>query len=150
MPEKTIEKREILFIDDEPRYAIYYLENLKERFRVETTDNAESALRILKTNRNIEALILDVMMPSPKGVPDDLTAAGVETGLWLLQEIKDNGQRWPIPVMILTHRNLEEVRAGLIERGIREQNVDVRAKLETPAFTVGAFLEKHIAKCHST
>ena len=72
------------------------------------------------------------MMPTPEGVDDKQTQEGVDTGLHLLDRMRLLGT-WPFPVMVLTNRNPQVIRAELMSRKIPRRYVTVRQKVDTRA-----------------
>jgi CheY-like chemotaxis protein len=137
----------ILFIDDEELYARRYINHLeKQEFVVHYCDRAEDAQRFLEQNTDIRGIVLDIMMPTPETVSDQVTNHGLDTGLWVLQQLKDYVICKPRPVLILTNRHPQIVEDGVRRVGLPSWLVEVRRKVETPAFYLpkhlGAFLEQ--------
>lgn len=132
------EKPIVLFVDDEPAFAQRYVEELEKHFQVVYLTDAGEALNVLvRRATEIKALILDVMMPTPKDVPDSETDDGFETGLWLLQAFRGvPGSRWLMPVVILTNRRTDLIHDGLRRRKIDESGVVVYRKIDMPAFAL--------------
>ena len=132
MPDEHL--TEILFVDDEWFFAARYVQELRKHFKVHFLDRADEVVSFLQANPAIKALILDIMMPTPEGVSEEDTGKGMDTGLWLLEEIQKQVATWPFPVMILTNRNTGGIEQELRLREIPLKYVDVRWKLDTPAF----------------
>ena len=66
----------ILFIDDEKRYVRNYIEELEEiGFEVNYINNVVDALKFIKSeeSKKLEAVVLDVMMPSGEIFTDEET-----------------------------------------------------------------------------
>jgi len=137
----------VLFVDDEPYFAGRYVEHLSAKFDVKLIDQASDVFSLLKSDPTLAAIILDVMMPPPADAPPSATQDGVATGVWLLKEIQN---RYPgqaaTPAMILTNRNPAGVRANLDEMRVNTSFVEVRQKLDTPAFLLPKFLTELIQK----
>jgi CheY-like chemotaxis protein len=132
---------EILFIDDEEFFAQRYIERLKEQdFAVHYCADADDARMLLESRPSINAIILDIMMPTPRGVPGTLTEEGLSTGLWLLDQVKDYVYH-KRPLLVLTNRNPHVVEERLASLEFPEWLFEVRRKVETPAF----FLPGHLA-----
>ena len=126
---------EVLFIDDEPFFMRRYVEALEERgCIVHFCEGAEDAAPLLAEHSNINALVLDIMMPTPPEVSDDITNGGLETGLWLLGTLEKTVAERGLAVLILTNRNPRFVEERLRKSRIRRDRMEVRSKIETPAF----------------
>lgn len=123
----------ILFVDDEGFFAKRYIEALNEQFDVTFIAGAEAALSYLRGNHGDDALVLDIMLPVPQGDPP-AAAGGLNTGIWLLQEFKKFHDPWTLPVLILTNRNSVLVKSAVDQLGIPRWLIDIRSKIETPAF----------------
>ncbi len=130
-------KPRILFIDDELFFAEPYMRELERDSEVILEQTAIGAIDAVNSARHWNAIILDIMMPSPDGKVG-LTADGLDTGLWILGEIVDAVISQRVPVIVLTNRNLPRV-AEFIEKlgethDIPPDLIVVRAKIETPRF----------------
>ncbi len=71
----------ILFIDDEKRYVKNYIEELQEiGFEVKYINNVADALEFIKSEegKQIESIVLDVMMPFDKGFASEEAKVGIE------------------------------------------------------------------------
>lgn len=136
---------EVLFIDDEEFFARRYIENLRDHgFKVHYCERAEDAHGYIDQNPAISAIILDIMMPTPTNVSGSVTNNGLDTGLWLLGQLKDYVVSKPRPVLILTNRDPQAVEEGAKRLEFPDSLVSVTRKIETPAFylpdRLGAFL----------
>ena len=84
-----IENKTILIVDDDPKIATLLQTYLEEcGFGVHTVSNGRLCMNLLSTNKQVDAIVLDVMMP-------------VLDGFATLQEIRKTSQ---IPVIMLTAR----------------------------------------------
>ncbi|MCG3129731.1 MAG: hypothetical protein FLDDKLPJ_00466 [Phycisphaerae bacterium] len=136
--------KRILFIDDEQFFATKYIEHLERLFEVTYCETVLEAFEILsRQDTRYDGVVLDVMMPSPKGM-EGPTANGLDTGLWFLDKCRAELGTWPIPVMVLTNRNPKDIRDAVSARKFNPQKVDVRHKLETPAFAFPDILGKFL------
>jgi CheY-like chemotaxis protein len=132
-----MDKKRLLFIDDEPFFAEPYIRELEKDYEVILEESAINAIDAVNSARNWSAIILDIMMPSP---PEKLgaTADGLDTGLWLLGEIIGSVKLARIPVIILTNRNLPRVEEAIDEivedLDLEVDLIIVRSKIETPRF----------------
>ena len=129
-------QKEILFVDDEWYFAARYVQELRKRFKVHFLDRADEVVSFLQANPTIDALVLDIMLPTPVGVSEEDTGKGMDTGLWLLKRIQKEVDTWPFPVMVLTNRNTAGIEQELRHRKTPLKYVHVRWKLDTPAFHV--------------
>jgi len=137
---------EILFIDDEEYKTVRYRQHLERRGSVvHYCERAEDAKQRMDDNPNINAIILDIMMPTPQGVSDAVTNQGQDTGLWLLVKIEEYVLSKPRPVLILTNRNVQAVEEGLKVLKLPPFLVDVRRKCETRAVDLPDRLETFLA-----
>ena len=71
------------------------------------------------------------MMPTPSSVPEDVTAGGLITGIWLLQEIAVWITENSIPAIIMTNRELDLVQSAVNMIDLPQGLVEVRRKLDT-------------------
>ncbi len=61
--------RKILIVDDEPRIRALFHRQLKEAgYKVVETGDGEKALELLKDNRDINLVILDIVLPKTSGL----------------------------------------------------------------------------------
>jgi CheY-like chemotaxis protein len=125
-------RHEILFVDDDRFFAIKYIENLEKQFDVHFLSEADQVIPFLEENLVVRAVVLDIMMPGPGSVAEDLVRGGLDTGLYLLERMQYLGT-WPFPVLVITNRNPEEIRLEIGRRKITRRQVRVRQKLEAQA-----------------
>lgn len=67
----TVESRlkEILIVDDEPKIRSLFTRQLEEEgFRVIKVENGEKALNLIRENKNISLVILDILLPKTSGL----------------------------------------------------------------------------------
>ena len=124
-------KPTVIFVDDDRFYAMHWIERLRDRFEVEHYVDAGDAKKAILKSRQISCLILDVMMPTPSSVPEDVTMGGLETGIWLLHEIADWITENSIPAIIMTNRELDLVQSAVDMINLPPGLVEVRQKLNT-------------------
>ena len=139
----------ILFMDDEPFFAVPYIRELEKTFEVVLEETATGAINAVNSTLTWDALILDVMMPSPVG-QRGVTADGLDTGLWILDQILDTVVSQSIPVLILTNRNIPRVREVVDVLDIPDGLVSVRSKIETPRFVLPLVIKAIVDKFHPT
>ena len=99
---------EVLFVDDEPFFAARYVQALEQEFAVHFLKRADEVIPFLEESPQVRGVVLDIMMPPPKGVVDDELDGGLNTGIWLLKSMRELGT-WPFPVLILTNRKPQAV-----------------------------------------
>ena len=72
-------KKRVLFIDDEAFFAEPYIRELEGLFEVVLEETALGAIDAVHSDRNWDAIVLDIMMPSPEN-KNGITADGLDTG----------------------------------------------------------------------
>lgn len=124
----------ILFVDDEEFFAHRYIASLQGAGHVvHYCTRAEEVVPCLKAHQDIRGIVLDIMIPTPPGVLAERTRDGLNTGLWLLRQIRTYVESEPRPVFVLTNRNVNEVRAGLNELEFAHGLITVRRKIDVRA-----------------
>lgn len=124
--EEKIRKTTILFVDDEPRWTQFYIEELEAcGYVVVFKSGVDEAWQYLKQEPLPTLLILDVMMPPGKDMTDEETRVGLRTGERFYEKIRQLS--FDLPVFILTNVN----DAGLKERFHQEQHCTFLGKIET-------------------
>ena len=93
----------IIFIDDEPEKITGYIQAFElSGFKVSQFASIDDAyLNLEDMPDQIDAIILDVMMPSGIGLEPDETKDGLETGIRFLEWLEKHHEN--IPVIILTN-----------------------------------------------
>lgn len=131
-------RQRVLYVDDEPNYAKFYVKKVEESYDVTYVEEADKALAILsEQSGSLAAVVLDVMMPVPPGADDHETDSGFETGLWLLDMFqRGNNRTYPFPVVILTNRRVDLIRTGMERRNLESSVITIHRKIETPAFAL--------------
>ena len=139
-------KLRILYVDDEPNYAKFYVKKLEETYDVTYVEEADQALALLsEQGAAFAAVVLDIMMPVPPETDDAETDSGFETGLWLLDRFRrSSGAVLPFPVVILTNRRVDLIKAGMERRQLDPGSVQIHRKIETPAFALPKLLKAAI------
>lgn len=140
----------VIFIDDEGFFIKRYRESLETRFDVHYCDKAADGLAYLQTHSDVDAVVLDIMMPTPDGVSDFDTSGGLDTGIWLLGHLMVKYNPWTLPLLILTNRNVAIVRDVITKLRLPAHLVEVRAKIETPAFFLPSVVESLIERNRGT
>lgn len=125
----------VLFVDDEGFWAKPYRERLEDAFgHIHFCDDVDEARDYFAKTLTIDILLLDVMMPTPEGADPQETNSGLDTGLWLLKQMRDELIRRRVPVIMLTNRRRSIVDDGVRALDFPEGLVEVRLKQDTPAF----------------
>ena len=93
----------VLVVEDEPFVRLDAIETLRDAgFRVIEAANADEAIGILETRRDISVVVTDIQMP------------GSMDGLKLAEVIRD---RWPPIALIVTSGRISVKQQDLPERG---------------------------------
>lgn len=124
-------KPTLCFVDDDRFYALTWIEKLRENHDVIHCTDAVEAYKRIVADPKIRCLVLDVMMPTPSGVSESETAEGFETGLWLLKKIHDHVRKRPLPVVILSNRDVDRIVSQVEPLKLPEGLVVIRRKLDT-------------------
>lgn len=114
--ERQIEKT-ILIVDDIEVNRALLAENFKDDYEIIEAGDGEEALRVLDSDRNIAAVLLDLIMPKMNGLD-------------VLKTMNKNGKIKHIPVFLITAANSEEMLAEGYELGA----IDIIAKPFMPLF----------------
>lgn len=101
----------IIFIDDEPEYIAPFTEALRfTGFNVQVISNVDSAwATITEKKQDVDAVILDIMMPPGRLLEGQDTKEGLRTGLRFLEMMKDLDEQ--IPVICLTNADTRSLPA---------------------------------------
>ena len=122
----------LLVVDDEREYVTPYIEKLGARYAVDYCQSAEESVRMITGTDHYDALVLDNQMPPPEGVPASRTNFGQDTGLWILKEVEASIRVHSTSVVILTNRDLRNVRSSVEKLGFAEGAIEVLSKKTTP------------------
>ena len=134
MSTQTASKKVIVFIDDDAFFSFPFVEELEETYDVTYFGQAQPGIEAIRCNLAIDAIVLDVMMPTPSGVASTATDGGLETGLWLLRQVKDLIIQRCTPVIILTNRAPSIVKQQVNQLEFPEGLITICTKSETPSF----------------
>ncbi len=95
----------ILFVDDEPKYVAAYTQAFElSQFEVKMVPAVDEAWQILESQKeDVDAIILDVMMPHGRLFDMRETQDGLRTGLLFVEKLRQFDER--IPVVLLTNAN---------------------------------------------
>lgn len=119
----------VVFVDDDAFFANIFRVELETDFRVEHYKEPSLGLDRIEADPKWDCLILDVMMPFD--FPGEEEVEGEETGLWMLEKIAGLVKERECPVLILTNRDLDYVRARISEMMFQKGLVTAIAKKET-------------------
>lgn len=143
-------KPKILFVDDDRYFADRYVAHLETLFTVIRIHDAMEVIDYLQRYDDVKLIILDIMMPTPKGVPTSATDDGMDTGLWLLQELLGALSKRPTPVLIFTNRKDSDVmRIRIDEMGLPERLVVIRTKRNRGALDLPKVANEHLERFSS-
>jgi|694.fasta_scaffold62555_3 CheY-like chemotaxis protein len=142
-------KGKVLFVDDDRFWARSYITELQAfGFEVMYSRDANYAVELVENYLDVDAIILDVMMPTPEGVQDDVTEEGLSTGLWVLDRIHDFIASRKICVWILTNRSLPAVleRVDKLTTGASREFITVNKKYEVSSLQLPRYLQEILEK----
>lgn len=123
----------VLFVDDDLLISRFYIKALAaEGIESLAIGSADEAVHVFQANDDIDAVILDLMMPPPSSIDLDEVEHGLVTGLWILREIREQVSSRGIPIIILTNLGVDSVRARIPDLGLPDELLQVRAKSDTP------------------
>lgn len=102
----------ILFIDDEPHRIRPYTQALElTGFPIKVVNNVDEAWQIIELQqKDILAVIVDIMMPPGKLFEEEGTKQGLRTGVVFIERLRNIDEG--IPVVVLT--NAEKGELGII------------------------------------
>ena len=127
-------KNHILFVDDELFYSRRYIEQLqRSAYEVTFCEDAGTALRLIEGDANMSLIILDIMMPTPAEATPEEVDHGYSTGLWLLARARDRLLQRRIPTLILTNRELSQVKERVSTMNFPPHLLQIRQKIDLPA-----------------
>ena len=128
--------RTILFIDDEKYLLNYYIEAVEGAgYKAVFCSSADEGLAYIRDRHaEIDLIVLDIMMPTPKGAAASETNDGLDTGIWLLQQARELIEEATIPVIVLSNRSKVTLESLVAERILLPDGlVLVATKTETAA-----------------
>lgn len=110
-PDKMLRERTVLLVDDDMRNIFALSKVLKKHgMHVVIADNGQMALDRLKTDKNIELVIMDIMMP-------------VMDGYQAMRAIRASKELQNLPVIALTARAMPEEQEKCIAAGANDYMV---------------------------
>lgn len=132
----------VLFVEDDKFWARAYIRELQDfGFDVIYARSARDAVDLLNNSLDFDAVILDIMMPTPEEVADSVTEEGMSTGLWVLEQIKHLIAPNMLCVWILTNRDLAAVTEKINEIGnLQKDLVDLDRKRDVLSNVLPAYL----------
>lgn len=136
----------ILFIDDELYHVRDYIAEVTKDHEITHCEDAGDAMSILQDSEEVDGIILDIQMPTPKDTAPVSTGDGVDTGLWLLKEERENLIERTIPILVLTNRRPDLIREKIRVLDFPEMLIDVVQKAHVSCHQVrvkiGAMLRR--------
>lgn len=144
--------KKILFIDDEPFYCKQYYRCLQQhfvsRFTLHLLDRADEGLEFIKSNGDVVLVILDIMMPSPPQVDEELTDYGKNTGIWLLDVIREIAVKKNLKLFLLSNRGIDDIQREVKRIAFPIELIRIGHKPHIPAsdlpIRIQAFLDQPI------
>jgi CheY-like chemotaxis protein/signal transduction histidine kinase len=107
-PDRALQNRTVMLVDDDMRNTFALSKLLKKHgMNVVIADNGQMALETLKEQKNIELIIMDVMMP-------------VMDGYQAMREIRARKAWQGIPIIALTARAMPEEQERCMEAGAND------------------------------
>jgi CheY-like chemotaxis protein len=82
------DKPKILFIDDETHWSESYHRQLWSKFDVVTARTSEESLIAISKQRDVDVVILDIMIPTPSNGDEEHEPGPERSGLRLLEELR--------------------------------------------------------------
>ena len=85
----------VLFVEDDKFWARAYIRELQDfGFEVIYARSASDVVDLLNNSFDFDAVILDIMMPTPEDVADSVTEEGMSTGnrYWFMDCLGTSGQ----------------------------------------------------------
>lgn len=122
------DKLPVVFVDDDQFYSIPWIEELAGSFDVRYEQDAAEAVSVIAGIKTQIALVLDVMMPPPEGVPASETEDGQTTGIWVLRSTLNALQQYNCPVILLTNVELAKVKSYVSSLGENGLHIDIFPK----------------------
>lgn len=122
-----MKKNKVLWVDDDIDFALYsFMDELEESdYRVIRAQNPDVAWQQLEDN-DIDAIIMDIMMPTGELLKSETSQKGMYTGLKLLEKIKQEPQYAKIPALIFTILNKDQE----VEDWAQREKVEILRKLQ--------------------
>lgn len=125
--EDILKGKNILIVDDDPRntYALScYLEQLD--MKIHTAPGGEEAIGLLNERRNIELVLMDMMMPEMDGYE-------------AIRRIRSHGMTSRIPIIAVTAQAMKGDREKCLEAGASDyvsKPVDMESLLKTMVYVL--------------
>jgi CheY-like chemotaxis protein len=107
------------------------------KFDVGFCDSATEAVERIRNDVEVHAIVLDIQMPPPPCLSVQATNNGMDTGLWLILEIRELIISRPLPVAILSNRVPKGLKTSIAQMGFPEQFIEVYHKVDTSAESLG-------------
>ena len=131
-------KINVLFVDDDVkrnRWTVKYLKEIMD-YRVEFIQTPTETIKIIN-ERVFDMILLDMMMPEDESIAGRTTdGLGLDSGLVLLEEIRDSKFNQDCPVIVLSAReDLDEL--------LKNAKVDFIQKPADPA-EIADLIEKKL------
>jgi len=123
----------ILWVDDDLQITLKpFMDEVREDgYELFMVQNPDEMWKILETRRTeIDAIIMDIMLPTGNTVDSAEARMGVITGLLILKKLKQNDDYSSIPVIIFTILSDQEVMEWAKKNNITYLQKQVTSPLE--------------------
>lgn len=138
-------KPKLLYIDDERYFARDYVSALSAAFEVYFCEDVDEARRLLCDPRHcFSAAVVDLQMPPPQNLPDNVVVESVDSGLWLLEQAFDTIVIRPLPIIILTNREFPTFRERFESTIWPDKLVEVHIKYDTSSRKLAGILDEMV------
>ena len=132
----------VLLVDDREIEVREIISELRRDFDVVFADNAEKGLSLFN-EEGFDVVILDVMMESPPSMIRK-TRWGLDTGLWVLGEIRDRAIERGVFIMMLTNGEVEYIQEQVAKMDFPPKTVETRSKLRSPPFFLRNYFKEKL------
>jgi CheY-like chemotaxis protein len=139
-------KSKVLFVDDEGEWSGPYVEHLGQHFDVVPFRDPLEASKYLDTNLDVNAVVVDIMMPTPENVSANLTSDGELCGLWFISEIRNYITGFRCPIVVLTNKTMALFSKQLDTLGIPPTLITCRQKRDTSRSQLPVIVEQMISR----
>ena len=137
-------KDTVVFIDDEEVYSMRYVRELMGRFDTHYFDTAVDGLSYCIGHPKLKVVLIDVMMPPPSEADLEDVKDGLETGIWLLTQLRSYLIEQSVGVIVLSNRNITTVREAVAKLGFPQSSIEVLAKIDTPSWNLPIRVQRMI------
>jgi hypothetical protein len=119
---------EILVIEDDRRISDRLNALLGSTYKVHVAYSADDGPSVLYGNLGVTAVVLDIMMDSPTGIPEDEVNGNLDTGIWILHEMAEFLIGRKVPVLIYSNRFLDDISHKLAALNFPQAQLEFQSK----------------------